>query len=177
MTKLYIANCTKQVIDFLYRVPESARVHQQTIGIGQQVMVYKESARADEIDYIIGQHARFGLVRESEIDRTKVFIGMCYSVGQPVNMERVQSALEHNDEVLTEVGAQTRLESAVALNDSLERSTGKDGGLRHVDVEITEVPKPNDDNDKPRLKETVHVSKDVTPSESLRSAGKRNKSR
>lgn len=158
--KLFIANCTKQAIEFLYRMPESVRMFQVSIGIGKQERIHSDSLTADEVEYIVKQHRPYGLVPVDEIDRTRSFIGMCYSVDKEVNMTRVMSALEHNDDVLEERGRVTRQESAVALNNSLEQATGGTARLHHTEVAIKEETRRGDnDESRQRLDETVNVSR------------------
>lgn len=158
--KLFIANCTKQNIDFQYRLPESARIFQRLINIGQQERIHSDNLTVEEIDHIVKQHAPYGLVRVDEIDRTKSFIGMCYSIDKEVNMQRVMSALAHNDDVLEERGRITRQESAVALNNSLEQATQGQAKLHHTEVAIQEeTPKGTPDTERQRLDETVNVSR------------------
>ena len=95
MGKMYVANCTSQVQDFQYRLPESGKVFKQTIPIGQQIQVSGD-LNVLHIQAIIEQHAKYSMVAVHEIDRTKPFIGLCYNLDKPVDMEKVRRALVHN---------------------------------------------------------------------------------
>ncbi len=161
MSKLFIANCSKQIMDFHFRVPESNRIFNQKIGIGEQVQIYKDTTPA-VIDSIVNQHANYGLVPASEVDRTKAFVGMCYSVDKPMDTGKIVAAAEHNDEVLTQRGAEIREVSAVAINQSLEERARESGGqVRHSEVEIQEETKPGQQEKPDRISETVRVDKEA----------------
>lgn len=116
--KMYVANCSKQVQDFFYRMPESSGVRRQRIEVGQQIRISGE-LNSPDIDAIVEQHKMYGMVREDEIDRTKVFIGVCYQIDKPVKINNVIMALDHNMEVLTEQGKQIRKEASVVINENL----------------------------------------------------------
>ncbi len=152
--KLYIANCTKQVMDFHYRAPEQQRPMMQTIPIGGQIQIYKDTTQSD-LEHIIEQHQRYGLVQVSEIDRTKAFIGACYQIDRPIDVEKIMRAAEHNDEVLTERGQEFRKEAAAALDGQISANSPNLTGL---EVEIHEESKPGDNTKK--ITETISVERD-----------------
>jgi hypothetical protein len=138
---LYVANCTQQVQDFNYRMLESTALRVQKIEIGGQIRV-AGNLTTPEIDYIVEQHARYGLVAVDEIDRSKPFIGLCYSIDKIIPVGKIERALEHNTGVLTERGRQLRADAAVASAKIMEDSGPK---LNALNFTIEEASKPGRD--------------------------------
>ena len=120
--KLYIANCTQQVHDFVYRMLESGALRQQKIEAGGQIAIAGDLT-SPEVDYIIEQHRRYGLVRVDEIDQTKPFIGLCFQTDRPIAVDKIRRALIHNREVLEDRGRQLRKEAAIAQHNRLQDQT------------------------------------------------------
>ncbi len=148
---MYVANCTKQVRDFHYRVPESG-VRMQKIEIGRQIEIAGDLSQPD-VDAIIAQHAVYGM--KSVEDARKVrgkFTGLCYSIGKPVSIESMQIVLTKNDDVLTERGQQLRTEAAVATSAAITQ--GGQQGLKSLETSIVEVKK---DGGEPDVTEGVRV--------------------
>lgn len=140
--KLFIANCTKQNADFTYRIPETQKLTSQPILAGQQIEVYKDTS-AHELQAIIDQHTMYGLVAAKDVKRTEAFIGMCYSLGQPVDIEAVMLAAEHNDEVLEKRGQEIREQLTGAIDHQVKTEAQEAGTAAHnVTVEIQEEQKP-----------------------------------
>ena len=146
MAKLYIANCTNQVQQFLYRLPETPSARMMVIEIGQQALL-AEDLNPMQIESIVGQHAKYGMVAVADIDRTRPFIGLCYQVDKKIDMVKIQRAAEHNVSVLEHRGEELRKISAVAANNELEKAAG---GLNKTRVSFQEdvqdggKPKVND---------------------------------
>lgn len=83
----------------------------------------------------------YGLVDQKEIDRTKVFVGYCYSIGKPVDVEKLMIAIQGNTDVLVERGKLMRKESAIVgehgLATQVLESTGAD--LQNFEASTEEV--------------------------------------
>jgi len=142
--KLYIANCTKQIMSFAYRTADADKMMQQTIQIGGQIQVYKDTDHAS-LDYIIQQHAPYGLIDVAEIDRSKGFIGACYQFDHQIDVSKVIHASEHNDDFLAQMGLEYRKQAAVSLNDQLQKDS--EGAVSSLSVEVHEEAKPGSDKD------------------------------
>ncbi|MBV8060474.1 MAG: hypothetical protein JO253_02970 [Alphaproteobacteria bacterium] len=156
MPKLYVANCTKQDHHFLFRVPEINRESpfHMKIGVGKCEQIYKEDS-TDVLDAIIRQHTDYGLVRVDEVDRTKEFIGMCYQIDKPINVDAIVRAINHNDEVLAQRGVELRKETAVAISEQAAREAREVGGaLTSMEVSIEEVV---ENGDTAKINESVEV--------------------
>lgn len=152
--KLYIANTTKQHHDFIYRTPDMGKTTHQVIQVGGQVQIWKDDTHA-ALDFIINQHASYGLVPVNEIDRTKTFIGLCYSFDKPVDIDAIVRATAHNDDVLVERGLDARKNAAAALNDSMNQDTG--GKVNALELEVVEDAKKGEDSDTEKFAETIEV--------------------
>lgn len=163
MPKLFIANCTKQVLDFHYRIPEFPQVYQVIIKPGSQQRIHKDDLSVDTIDYIINQHVMYGLVPSNEIDRTKPFIGLCYSVDKEIRAESIMKALKHNAHVLEVNGYEQRVESAAAISSALDTQAEENGmAVDGVSVEVIEQEQPGHEaRDGERISETVTVDKSL----------------
>lgn len=160
--KLYIANATKQRIDFMYRVPEQAGVRNQPIDIGSQILISgSELMNTKQVDSIIDQHRPYGLVNVDEVDRTKGFAGMFYSVNDPISGVKIMRAVQHNTAVLQERGKQIRKEAAIVGNQLLENSMSEQeipGNLKATEFSVVE--ENHDDRDEnPALAEGVRVTR------------------
>lgn len=162
MTKLFIANTTKQHHEFVYRVPEDGRnvPIMQKIPVGECVMIYKDDSTA-VLDAIIDQHARYGLVAVSEIDRTKDFIGLAYQFDQPIDVDKIIRALSHNDMVLKAMGEEQRKQAAVAIASTIDAKT-EDAGVKLAGLDVTIEEVDRRDGTDTALNETVSVAKEGT---------------
>jgi hypothetical protein len=148
--KMFVANCTQQHQDFLYRVPESTSPRLARIDIGAQVQLSGELTQ-QQIDSIIAQHAKYGLVRADEVDRTRPFIGLCYTIDRPVNINAMKAAVEHNRGVLDARGKKIREEAAIATQNQMAQN---DPGLKAIEATIVEDRK---DGGTPEVNETYRV--------------------
>lgn len=165
--KMYIANCTAQVHDFIYRVVESPALRTQKIEIYGQIVVSGNLTDKD-VDFIVEQHARYGLIPVSEIDRTRPFIGMCYQVDKPIEVAKIRRAIEHNRDVLQERGVELRKEAAIAVNNKLEEQLTDGRGnpigtaLTALEMSVVEENPGQLETHKP-IAEGVRVSRTETP--------------
>ena len=136
--KLYIANMTKQQHDFLYRVPESPRVHRQLIPAGAQIQVHRDDTLA-VLEAIVAQHSSYGLKPAHEVLNRKGYTGLCYSIDAPIAVDTFMVAQEQNDDALIEQGAERRKNEAAAIHDRM--GAPEAGELQGMELEVVEVPK------------------------------------
>lgn len=150
--KMFIANCTKQVQDFSYRVTESPGVRMQRIDIGRQIQLAGDLTQAD-VDYIIEQHTRYGMKSVDDARKSKgVYTGVCYSLEKPVSIENMQIVLQLNDAVLTQRGQQQRKEAAIATAAAITQDGQQN--LKGLETSVTEHRK---DGGEPDVAEGVRV--------------------
>lgn len=163
MTTMYVANCTRQIQDFMYRLPEQTKVMKQIIDIGGQIRIPGDLSTPD-VEAIVEQHAIYGMVRVDEIDRTKPFVGVCYSLDKPVSVDKIRIALQHNQDVLVERGRKIREETAVSINNAMEDQTN---ALESLEVSIEEIEKDGKDT---QVNEKIRVDKTAPETGPIRNA-------
>lgn len=166
MAKMYIANCTHQIQDFQYRLPERDKLFKQSITIGGQIEIPGDLS-TPEIDSIVEQHAMYGLIEVTAIDRSRDFNGLCYSVDRKINVESVRRALQHNNEVLVERGRRTREEAAVAVNNAVNEQTQ---GLQAMEMSVEEIARPGHDTE---VNETIRVDPKAAPTKGPAKGGRK----
>jgi hypothetical protein len=160
MAQMYVANCTNQTQDFMYRLPENRKIIKQSIPIGEQRKLSGDFSVHD-VEAVVEQHGKYGMVAVSEIDRTKPFIGLCYSLDKRVDMHKVQHAVEHNYGVLEERGRLIRQEAAVATLASIE-GADEGSGIGALEASIEEVPAKKDGSDT-KVNEVIRVTRNEGP--------------
>lgn len=162
--KMFVANMTKQNCNLYYRLPEVAAPRMQTIPIGGQIQISGELSQSD-IDYVVQQKAKYGMVAANEIDRSKPFVGLCYSVGSPVRPAAIEKGIHHNVEVLVRRGHETRRDTAITINnrieDDLDENRDLHTTLKGLDVSVQEVvPRTGITDDHAQLNEGFRVERD-----------------
>lgn len=177
--KMYVANCTNQVQQFIYRLPEVPAPRTQVIDIGRQTLLSGDLGQED-IDAIIAQHSKYGFKSVSEVEQKsnageRQFVGLVYS-DKPISVEKIRRALLLNQNVLILRGRENRKAAAVAANDAIQRSDeGTNLGLKALDLQVEEIA--DNKNPNPAFNEGVRVSSEETDSEVTGRAprqGKRN---
>lgn len=145
MPTLYIANTTKQAHDFVFRIAGDSRLHRSQIPPGAQRTVWSNPT-AEMIASVVAQHEKYGLVDARRIDQTRAFVGLCFSVDRPVNLDQLLKVIEQNEAALDARGKTIRREAAATIWASRrEDEVGDDSGakLKNLQVEIVEDTKPD----------------------------------
>lgn len=160
--KLFVANTTKHIQEFLYRIPEFNRVFPQTIQPGAQVQIYQDAPN-DVLEYIINQHTdtpKPFCVSVEEAARNHGFIGLIYSFDKPVPLVKIKRQFEANDEALEEQGGEQRKEAAAALSQTTDQQASTMGAsVNSLEMSVVEqTPKGGQNNDK-GINEVVSVVK------------------
>lgn len=160
--KVYIGNATKQIMSFSYR-PPGRGIRTQQIPIGGQELLSGDLT-VEEVDAALGQNAKYGLIDVKEIDRTKSFIGMCYSLDKPIALSYLHRALDQNHGVLVDRGKDIRTKAAIAVNQHLEDQLVENdlGGLNNLEMSVIEEDSPKRPTDAgPMISEGVRVNHDA----------------
>ncbi len=164
MTWMYVANATKQTHEFIYRLPEKTEAHRQSIQPGSQIRIPLELSQPD-LDAVIAQHERYGMIHISQVDKTKPFAGLVYSLDRPVHETKMQELIQHNEDVLVQRGRKIREEAAIATNQRMERDIFEarmPDQLREVEIGVEEVTGTRDPSDhSAEVSEIIRVSQDV----------------
>jgi hypothetical protein len=158
MPRLYVANMTLQTHEF-YFVTDERKKHIdgqpppqrpwrcQSIRAGTQVCIASKELAQSVIDDIIEQHAKYGLVAASELDKTRGFHGLCYSIDKPVNFQDddVGLSIEQNDNELNKSAQIKREVMAASIAENIERTMReRNVVVPHAEISVrTEKGDPN----------------------------------
>ena len=164
MPTMYVANMSKQRFDMIYAVPDEARPRRQSIAPGSQIVVYQKDAALPVINSIVNHFRIYGMIDVSEIDRTKPFVGLCYSFDKPVKVEKIMYADEHNSGVLSAASQEARELSARALHNAIEKTTEGAMPLNALELEVIEQNSPDDNG----MSQKIVVEKDPNQSSKSR---------
>ena len=161
--KLYVANVTAQTHEFLYRLIEQTKILRQVIPSGRQIQIAGDMNK-DEIDYIVGQHAKYGMIPADEISHTKKFHGLCYSVDKPITAPLLNYLREHNQGELVEQGRELRRIAAIVSNDLLETALRENDRPEQItQFEMTIQEDRDIASDLPQLAEGLRVIRNPNP--------------
>lgn len=138
--RLYIANETRQNLKFYYRLPEREKLFMLPVSIGEQQAIPGDLTGV-EIRSVIAQLERgWGAVPAKDLDRTKAFVGVCYSDDQPIPAKLIERGVYNNLIVLEKRGEQFRKETAVANHSAMDFGVGGKNRLVASESSITEIP-------------------------------------
>jgi hypothetical protein len=160
--RVFVGNATKQILKFSYRAPGKG-VRTQDVPIGGQVILSGDLT-PEEVECALSQNAKYGLIDVKEIDRSKAFIGMCYSLDRPISLSYLQRALDQNHNVLVERGKEIRTNAAIAVNQGLETELAESGlgRVANLEMSVIEEDSPKRPVDAgPMISEGVRVSHDA----------------
>lgn len=138
--QLYIANGTRQINDFHYRIPETKQVRRQTIAVGGQILISGDLTKV-EVDAVIDQHRKYGLIPADEIDTSNGPAPLCFQVGRPIPPERISLLMQRNAGVMVMRGRESRKAAAIVMANALGTSVRDQGTgmeLSEVEVSLTE---------------------------------------
>ena len=140
---LYIANATRQNIEFHYRMLAVKRdtAYILPVMIGRQERIPFDLAQTD-VDHLVKQlHDGWGAVPHDQIDRTREFVGLSYSIDKPITASRIEQSVEHNIAVLEERGKEFRKQTAVAASAVIDTAASNVGArLLEMDAVLTVEP-------------------------------------
>lgn len=157
--KMFVANGTRQHINFMYRLPETNKTREQTIRVGEQIQVSGDLNQVD-IDSIIAQHAVYGLVRSDEIDRKGQKPTMCYQLDKPIHPSVIKRLEMINQGILDQRGAEARQNAAIVMANELGADMQrKQSNLSGFEVDVVEQPRSGASADD-LVKETVVMTKE-----------------
>ncbi len=178
MTKMYIANGSTQYHDFVYSLPESPAHRRQQIPPGGQIQISGD-LNPIQVDSIVEQHRIYGMVRVSEVDRTKPFVGLCYELDKPIRLEKIANIIEHNRGVLVKRGEEIRRDAALSTGAQIENEIFErrmPDQLQTLEMSIqeeTETRDPQDDSPTIAVGTRVTRRGDAAPLPPRRTRGRR----
>jgi hypothetical protein len=177
--KMYIANRSKQNQMFSYRVPDDngtlTRPRVLNIAPGSQIALPENDLSTPQIDAIIEQHRKYGLMSVEDALRGRGFSALCYSLNKPISVNNIMLGIQHNDRSLREKGVKQRQEAGVAAFQGAEQAA-QEVGLGLSEVEFTVIENNPDKNSGTRegdpVAEGIRVTNRSEPTTPTR-AGKR----
>jgi GAF domain-containing protein len=149
--KMYVANCTGQIQQFVYQLPGVRSSRTQTIAAGGQI-VLSGNLQPEEIDAVIEQHSLYGMHAALTVAQVRSNIQLLYSIDKEITVNQMRQALERNLQFLTLKGQTLRQEAAVAVNNLMQEDRPDE--FKHVDLEVVEQPK---DGGTPLINENIQV--------------------
>jgi hypothetical protein len=162
---IFVANCSTQRWDIQYTLPGIAKTRKQKLEVGGQIRLSGELNIA-QVEAFVKQYERYGMRHVDEIKNAKTFVGLCYQLDKPIDMERfVRHALEINQNVLELRGEQQRIEAGIATAAQIEQTS--DSTLRNLEITITEDD--HADGTPPKFATGVKITQDTDPHKVTRS--------
>lgn len=155
MSKIYIANTKPHKEQFNYRLPkewnENGRVvawfdtkFEEIPPGGQICLASGRNFNERECEALLAHHALYGMIRVGEYK--KGFRGLIFNLDKPVQLDRIQEAIEANGRAAEE-RSETMLQRTAAANLDHQRQFARDAGMQPPDrseLEIVEEPKAGD---------------------------------
>lgn len=153
MTKLYVANCTRQQAEIHYRLDFTDKgerepnsrfqpAKKQTIPPGRQTEIGRDLHPA-QADDVVKQLQRFGMIAVLDVGNQKKIAPYVFNMGMPVPSDVIRRVQNRNHGLLIEQGRQRREQAAIVVNKTVENAVNAEmanGGLPPVDqVAPTEV--------------------------------------
>jgi hypothetical protein len=143
MTKLYIANPTRQRQVVCYRLdfdragePEMHRrfqpARQQDVEPGRQVQLGGDM-HMTQITDIVEQLARYGLIGVVDVSRMQGKVTYIYNIDRPVPADVMRRVIAHNESVMVEDGRLRRMRAAVATNEIVQQTVSQQFAERGIE--------------------------------------------
>lgn len=135
MTKLFIANVTRQKQRVFYRLDydkEGTKLGQvgtlpkhQDIDPGRQEAVGGELAHVSQAQTIIDQLSKYGLRPADEVNRLNRLTPYIYSLDKPVSRAAIEKAFQFNQGNLAKEGKDRREAAAIAAGNLIDSDEAK----------------------------------------------------
>ena len=164
--KLYVCNGTRQVQAFVYRrrIEGSPRdkLITQPIPIGGQIQVSGDLNQY-QVDDILDQHRRYGLIPVSEIATGRGLAPLAYQLDAPIDAGKIFRLAARNQGVMVERGKKSRQDAAIVAATNLGRNlnelhgAGLSGDLTELQVDVSEERGPAGGAESDLLQESTVV--------------------
>jgi hypothetical protein len=156
---LYVANATKQILQFTYRIPERRAPITQPVQIGGQTRLSIDLSQPD-IDAILEHWGRYGLIPVSELDRVKEFQGYLYAIGKPISGAVIKKAAVIREAVLLRQGHAQREEAAIEMVNTIERQPGVTPANQYEVSVVEEEPRGGYDPNQTHVAEGFRITRE-----------------
>jgi hypothetical protein len=172
--KLYVMNATIRDHELTWRWAEDNSYRFQKIAAGQQAVIVGDTTE-DRVKQIIDQNERYGMRNINDLAGEKSYVGLVYSVNEPVSFDKIDSVIEHNASELASGAAERMEATAHAIQENTSRMTGKE--VKRVEIEQVEtgtVNAPDSVRDNPSVAlGTELVAEGIAPRHKGRTAPNR----
>lgn len=138
MATLFVANISKHRWKFQFRFPEKQQAGAIPLGPMSQEIIGM-GLSPEDIEAVVARYRPYGMVEWREARKSKTFVGLCYSIDEPIKIDVFFETQETNDAAVDATAAKVNEESAVALMTMLEDEMGKP--VTRVEVENVESVK------------------------------------
>lgn len=136
--RMFVANASRHIQNFQYRVPENPQVRQQNIPIGGQIQISGD-INIKDVEAIIKQHEKYGLISVDEIASTTKLASLCYQLDKPIHPSKIEHLSNRNIGVLQDRGHEQRKNAAIVLATQLGAGMKEQGmDMESVEVKLTE---------------------------------------
>lgn len=154
--RLYIANPTSQNQRICYRLDFNAdgqidprrtnqAAKQQDIPPGRQVMVHSDGLHISQIDEIVGQLQRYGMVGVADVPGLKTSVKrfdpkslavtpLIFNVEKPVPPDVMRTVQDVNKRVYVGQGKERRARAAVAVNSIVEQTINHESAAAGAEI-------------------------------------------
>lgn len=166
MTKLYVANCTRQNQEFHYRLdfnsPDAPNVKvgpnakRMAIPPGRQAMVGGEDMFPNQVAMIVRQLEHYGARDVSDISRLDSVAPYVFSKDKMVSAAQIRAVMASNREMSVRRGKALRRKAAMAVNETVQRTVAEQLAQQGLDttdeakieVEFEQLDKPEDQEER-----------------------------
>ena len=136
--RLFAANVSFHHQTIYYRNPKGNGLLHHELPPGAQNIIQNDSLEEGEINQILAQVERYGMVRfedAEQIEKDKRVV-VLFAVDKPIPAKIIEKHFNRNRGILTEEGEERRVEMAVANVNSIENI--QEGAGRTVDLSVEE---------------------------------------
>lgn len=179
--RLYVANLTlhEQVVNYRLDFVEgdqrrrgnmAPQPKKQKIPKGRQVNIGGD-LQLSQITEIVNQLNRFGMVGVVDIPRLQrgTFVPYLFNIDKPVTVAQMRQVMDHNKGIKIADGRQRRERAALAANEALMTSIGKEEAPP-FEVEFEQLEAS--ENDEALIEEGFRVSHETPPGKQPAKGGK-----
>lgn len=171
--KIWVANCSLQIHEFIYRISEQNRERRLTIQPMSQTRLADEFS-VEQLEALLSQNEKYGFVSVTDVKNGRVskkFTRLCYSVDAPVSGVMIEALTMQNKSALLDFGKDLRKETAIASNAAIakvleveQQKTGLEANFQSFEQTVQEE-EPADGYNKPTAEiigEGFHVEQEAT---------------
>lgn len=134
---VYVANTSIQNHLLMFTLGVGSKMYEQNIPMGTQVLLLGRDLTQEELAFFLARKEPYGYRNVKDLKGEKGFVGICYSIDVPVNLDYFKSNFEHNEAVLTDAQEVRQRDSAVAISSRLSK-VSEATPLRSSSVEVIE---------------------------------------